>query len=158
MLENFLGSICVVLFLFILKEVLRPKKNLTGEWEVKNMGLDTGYKPYMELTVVWQMHILQNENTITGSGEKIKDIKLSGEIVEYDPDKRDTVELQGYVEKNYLRKSRIFINVIQVGRLRRSRATYVLELINDSTLVGTYVTTAGNTKGSSTFSKNAQDI
>ncbi|MDO8593640.1 MAG: hypothetical protein Q7R59_01950 [bacterium] len=157
-LANFLGGLGVVILLFILNELFRPKKNLTGEWDVTNTVLDTAYNPYKGLKVVWKMHILQNGNTITGSGEKIKDIRLDNgveKVYEFEPAKRDTVELQGYIEKNYLiRKSRVFINVIQVGQSRKSRATYILKLRNDSTLVGTFVATAANSKGTSIFSKN----
>lgn len=157
-IANFIGGLSVVAFLFIWNEFLGSKGNLTGEWEVENTVSSTEYKPFDNLKVIWRMHILQSENIISGSGEKIKDVTKTDDenssVHEYTPTTRDTVELQGYIKKNYLRKSQVFINVIQVGQLRKSRATYMLELINKSTMVGTFVTTAGNSKGVSTFSKN----
>lgn len=152
---NFIGGVCIIVFLFIWNEFLSPKRNLTGEWEVTNTVLDTDYKPFGKLKVIWRMHVLQNGSVIIGSGEKIKDIKPDNEVKEYEPTKRDTVEIHGSIERNYLRKSRVFINVSQVGQQRISRATYILKLVNDSTLVGKFITTAGNSKGTSVFSKNA---
>lgn len=151
---NFFGGLILIIFLFFWGEFFRPKRNLTGEWEVKNTVVNTAYKPYEGLSVIWKLHMLQSENIISGSGEKIKDIHLDNSEYEYEPAKRDSVELQGYVEKNYFRKSRVFINVIQVGRLRKSRATYILRRVNDTTLVGEFVSTAADISGITIFSRD----
>lgn len=154
-LANFFGGLVLIIFLFFYREIFRPRRNLTGEWEVENTVVETTYNPYRGIKVVWKLHILQSENTISGSGEKIKDIYLDGKEYEYEPAKRDSVELQGYIEKNYFRKSRIFINVIQVGRLRKSRATYILKRIDDITMTGIFVSTAADINGTTKFSRNA---
>lgn len=151
---NFLGGLSLVVFLFLWNEILRPKRNLTGEWDVTNTITSTEYGKYNNLKVVWRIHFLQNGNLITGSGEKIKDISADGTEFIYEPAKRDNVEIQGYVERNFLRKSRVFINVIQVGRARRSRATYLLKRKSSKNLSGTFITTAGKSRGNSSFIKN----
>ncbi|KKT86586.1 MAG: hypothetical protein UW86_C0028G0008 [Microgenomates group bacterium GW2011_GWA1_Microgenomates_45_10] len=152
---NFLGGLAVVLFLFFYKELFRSNKNLSGEWGVINTVENSDYNPYVSLKVIWKMHILQNGDSVSGSGEKIKDIQLDGLENEFEPTKRESVEITGYIEKNYFHKSRVFINVIQFGQLRKSRATYILKYESDSRLVGTFVTTAGNSRGTSVFIKNA---
>ena len=153
---NFLGGLFLVLVVFIWNDLLRRNKNLSGEWEVANSLESSDLNSFLNLKVLWRMHILQNGTTISGSGEKIKEISSDGQELEYDPEKRDSVELQGYIEKSYLpfRKNHVFINVIQVGRLRRSRATYTLKYKTDSELIGRFITTAGNSRGKSVFLKN----
>ncbi len=160
-LSNFLGGLGVVVLLFFSKEVFRPKRNLTGEWEIENRVVRSSYKPYKGLRVIWKFHMLQNGDRLSGSGEKIKEIRVDNTELEYNPPERDSVELEGYLEKNYLRRSRIFINVIQVGKLRRSRATYILRWKSwkgDNGLVGTFITTAGDSSGSTIFSRHTQDV
>lgn len=152
---NFLGGLALVLSIFLYNELFRSNKNLSGEWEVENTVKGSDYNPYTGLRVIWRMHILQNGSAISGSGEKIKDINLDDSENEYEPSKRDSVGLQGYIEKGYFLKTRVFINVIQDGQQRKSRATYILNYKSSSKLVGTFITTAGNSSGVSVFLKNA---
>jgi hypothetical protein len=152
---NFFGGLGLAALLFFIRETFRPKQNLSGEWIVENTVTNTAYNPYVGMRVIWKVHILQNQYSITGSGEKIKEIGPDGTDFEYEPAKRDAVELTGYVERNYFKRNVIFINSIQVGRLRRSRATYALNWAKDA-LTGTFATTAGDAKGPSVFKRNAE--
>mgnify|MGYP001612079388 CR=1 FL=1 len=153
-LANVIGGLILVVILFLWKETFNRRHNLTGEWEVINTVLETSYNPYLGLKVVWKMHILQNGNNISGSGEKIKDIEKIGIEKELEHSKRDSVEIEGYIENNYLRKNRLFISVKQDGQLRKTRATYTLYFVDDNNLSGGFISTAADTKGKSIFSRN----
>lgn len=151
---NFLGGLFLVVFLFLLREILRSGANLSGEWEVENTVMDSSYNPYPGIRVVWRLHILQNGDSLSGSGEKIKEIRLDQTEFEYEPKDRDSVGLTGYIEKSYILKDRVFITSIQDGKLRKTRATYTLKRDNDNALIGTFITTAADSRGSSIFLRN----
>jgi len=142
-----IGGLLLTLFLFVLNEFVFPKKNLTGEWETKITIINTGYNPFKNLVIEYKMHLIQKGYELSGSGEKTKDIKPNGSETVFLRENRVNVEIDGYFERKYLGKSRIYLNIIENGRKRKTRTTYILTLKNKKNLNGTFISTAADSNG-----------
>lgn len=141
------SGLLLAFLLFLLKEYIFGRKNLTGRWNAKLLIEKTSYNLYKDLEIYYEFHLLQKGYELSGSGEKIKEIDGSGNTTKYERDKRVTIDIEGYYEHKYLRKSKIFLNIIENGRSRESRKTYSLELVNKQKLSGEFVWTAADSEG-----------
>lgn len=141
------SGLIFTLILFLFKEYLLPKKNITGEWETLLKVVETSYNPYRNLGIQFKIHLLQNGNEILGSGEKIKDLNPDGTETVFERSKRVKIEITGYYEKKYLRRSKVFFNVIELGRERESRSTYIIVVKNSKFLKGNFTSTAADSSG-----------
>ncbi|MGV8946463.1 MAG: hypothetical protein ACOH1N_08545 [Lutibacter sp.] len=148
-----ISGIVLTLILFIINEYLLPQKNITGEWKSTLKIENSAYNPYKGLTIEYKIHLLQKGKEIIGSGEKIKDILLNGDEVEYIGDKRVKISLNGYYERNYLRKSKVYLNISEYGLKRESSATYFLTVKSSKRLIGNFTGTAADSSGIIIFKK-----
>src|SRR5260221_14751110 len=93
-----IGGLLLTLSLFLLNEYAFRKKNLTGEWTTTVKIHKTSYKPFENLTVEYKIHLMQKGYELSGSGEKIKDIKLGGETTGFIREKKIVIDVNGYLE------------------------------------------------------------
>ncbi len=142
-----IGGLLLTLFLFLLNEYGFPKKNLTGEWETSMDIENTSHPDYLNLKIVYKIHLLQKGYKLSGSGEKIKDIRPGGEEYEFERKNRVIIDIDGYYERKFFKKSMIYLNVNEEGRVRETRATYFLILVNKKKLTGTFLSTAADSSG-----------
>lgn len=147
--STILGGILLTLILFLLNEYVFRKKNFTGEWDVELTTHQTDYKKYQHMKLYYRVHLLQKGNELTGSGEKLKEILSDGKEMTYS--EKSTVAINGYYERKYLGKSRIYLSLIEKGAKREYRTFYVLEISNNSKLIGKFSSTAANSKGEVTL-------
>lgn len=142
-----IGGLLLTFCLFLLNERLFTKYNLTGEWVTKTTIQGTTYGLYKDLRIEYKIHLLQKGYELIGSGEKIRDIHKDGSITEFEFAKRVIVHVDGYYERKYFRKSKIYLIIHEEGKGRETRATYLLTIINSKKLTGTFKSTAANTEG-----------
>jgi hypothetical protein len=141
------GGLILALLLFLLNEYVFKKANLTGEWKTTICITETTYRPYENLKIEYKVHLLQKGAELLGSGEKIKDIHTDGSETKFAADKRVQLDIDGYFEKKYFRKCKIYLQVNEAGRIRETRATYTLTFDNKNKMTGTFISTAANQKG-----------
>lgn len=125
-METIISGLILTFILFFINEVCFPKKNLSGEWEAKLNIVKTSYDNYKNLKLVYKIHLIQKGYELSGSGEKIKEISSDGNEIEFAAEKRVVINIEGYYQRNYIRKSLITLNIQERGRRRESRATYIL--------------------------------
>jgi hypothetical protein len=141
------GGILFTFILFLLNEFVFKKKNLTGEWKTTIETKMTTYNPFLGLKTEYKIHLLQKGYELYGSGEKIRDTKLDGTQIIFKRENRVLIEVEGYFERKYFGKSKIFLNIIEEGRKRKTRATYTLTLYNKKKIKGTFISTAADASG-----------
>lgn len=141
------GGLIFTLILFLLNEYVFPKSNLSGEWLTTIKVQETSYKPFRDITIEYKIHLIQKGYELSGSGEKIKDIKSDGKETVFLRENRVIVDVDGYFERKYFRKSKVFLNINEEGRKRETRATYFLTVINNNNLNGHFISTAADAKG-----------
>lgn len=146
-LGTIIGGLVLTFLLFVLNEFIFKKTNLSGDWTATINILSTAYKPYENLKIEYQIHLLQKGYEISGSGEKIKDIHQDGTETVFEREKRVVVNVVGYYERKYLGKSKLFLNITEEGRKRESRASHVLTIRRNGQLKGTFSWTAADAKG-----------
>lgn len=146
-LATIIGGLVLTLILFVLNEYIFTKNNLTGEWRTVIKIEKASYKPFENLTVEYKIHILQKGYELSGSGEKIKDIKTDGKETVFLREKRVLITVDGYFERKYFDKSRIYLNINEEGRKRKTRATYFLTLNDNNSLQGSFISTAADASG-----------
>ncbi len=146
LMGSLLAGILLTLILFALKEYVF-KINLSGEWEVVEVIEETTYLPYKGFKLFYTFHILQKGTELIGTGEKIKQIESEEITTVFEVTKRTRVEFEGYIEKGYLTKTKIYFLLHDFGRIRESSTTYTLTVNNKSFLNGIFKSTAANAKG-----------
>jgi len=141
------GGLFLTLILFLLNEFVFPKKNLTGEWKTTIKIENTTYIPFKNLIIEYKIHLIQKGYELSGSGEKIKDIKPDGSGTVFLREKRVNIEIDGYFERRFLGKSKVYLNINEYGRKRETRATYILTFNGKNNLKGTFISTAADAGG-----------
>lgn len=157
-LETLVGNFALTGFLIYYNEYLNPKKNISGAWETEITIEDTTYGKYKGVKIQYKIFLLQKGTEITGHGEKISDIDKERGLYEFEPEKRVHIDIQGYYERNYLKKSIVYFNIIEEGRLRNSTESCFLIVKTNSSLTGVYTTTAANASGKIVMQKNDQSL
>lgn len=142
------GGIVLTLILFITNERIFSRKNISGVWIVEVITNSSTYNPFIAMSVFFEIHLLQQGAAIHGSGEKIKEISKEGVTLAYEAGSRITIEITGHYEKYYLKKSRLYLNIIEKGRIRESRSTYDLIIHSQNMMTGLFTSTAATSKGS----------
>lgn len=142
-----ISGLILTLLLFIINEFILPQKNLTGEWLATVVINETSYNPFRKLKLQFKIHLLQMGNQILGSGEKIKEIYIDGSEKIYKRKKRVKIEISGNYDKKYLRRCKVYFNIIEYGRKRESRSTYFLKVYDSKLLKGSFNSTAADSKG-----------
>lgn len=146
LMGSLLAGILLTIILFALNEYLF-KINLSGEWEVEEIMSEISYIEYQDYKVYYTFHLLQKGNEIIGIGEKIKQIESEEITTVFETTKRTRVEFEGYIEKGYLTRTKIYFLIHEFGRQRESSTTYTLTLKEKHTLIGIFKSTAANAKG-----------
>lgn len=148
-----IGGLILTLILFLLNEYAFPKMNITGEWKTITIIEKTSYNPFKNLIVEYKIHLIQKGYELSGSGEKIKDIKPDGTQTVFIREKRVLIDIDGYFERQFFGRSKIYLNINEEGRKRETRATYILTVYSNKILEGTFISTAGDAQGKVKMSK-----
>lgn len=146
-IATIISGIILTLILFLINEYLLPKKNITGEWITEIAIKNSAYNPYKDLKINYKIYLLQKGNEIIGSGEKTSDILANGDKKEFTGEERVKIVLEGYYERNYLKKSKVFLKITEFGSKRESRAIYFLTVKNKNKLKGNFTSTAADSSG-----------
>jgi len=143
-----IGGLFLTFILFVLNEYVFEQANLSGEWRAIIKIESTSYRSFQDLEVEYKIHLIQKGYELSGSGEKIKDINPDGTQLYFERKKRVIIDIEGYFERKYIAKSKIYLNISEEGRERESRATYFLTFNNHTNLQGTFISTAADARGS----------
>jgi hypothetical protein len=146
-LGTVLGGLTLTFILLLLNEHIFKKINVTGEWKTTVKVKKTSFKPFQGLSIEYKIHLIQKGNDLSGSGEKVKDTKINGEETIFHREKRVLIDIEGSLERNFLKKSLVYLNINEHGRNRKTRATYSLAVKNTDFLLGTFISTAGDSYG-----------
>ncbi len=145
------GILLTFLFFFI-KEKLFPIPNITGKWTLEIKIKKTNYKPYKDMILKYSIIIYNIEKNIKGSAEKIYE-KSTKEEKEYIGKKRTRAKIEGYIEKKYFGKDKIYLHIIEKGEERESTTFYELIYNSHIKLSGTFTSTIADQSGTAICKK-----
>lgn len=155
-ISNLIGGIIFTFLLFFLNEYILKMRNINGEWEMKNHIDKSTYNPHIGISIVYKVHIIQIGNEITGRAEKIKDLNSDGTLHhEYPHKNRIEANIVGSYKRNFLRHSKIYINILEKGTERETSTSLELKIpiFNKKKIEGTFISTASNSSGTSDWTK-----
>lgn len=152
-LGTIIGGLLLATILFFFNEHVFPIHNMTGEWNVNTLTIETLYNPYKNMNLYYKFHLLQKGQEIIGSGEKIKEKLSEGKTQEYEREKRVLSNVNGHYERNIFGKSKVYLNIIEDGQLRQTRTTYILIVNDKKSLSGTFTSTTSDSSGIANFKK-----
>lgn len=152
--SDLIVGVLLVFIFFIYREYISPLPNISGKWYVRTTTKETARNPFKDMILEYVVIIIQDGHNLEGTTEKIYEKSVNGEI-EYEGKNRVQGLLKGYVEKNYLKKDKIKIHIIEDGNLRKSTIYYELNKNCSSKLEGVFDTTAGDSKGIVTWQKES---
>lgn len=136
-LATIVGGIVLTFLFFVSREKLFPIPEVTGRWYLEMVTENTVYNPYQDMVLRYIVMIWREGNSLKGSAEKVYENSSTGERAYVGGD-RTRSTLEGYVEKNYLGKDRIFLHAIENGHGRESTNFYTLEVNSDLKMVGDF--------------------
>lgn len=147
-LSNVIGGLIFALILFWINEYFFKIKNVSGEWTAFTRIRKTSHSKFKDVEIEFRIHLLQSGDQISGRGEKIRDIDPDGTNSHIYPNlKRIDFEISGYVERNYLKKSKLYLLIKENGSRRTTSASYTLILNGKDRLSGLVVSTAAESRG-----------
>ena len=159
-LTNFIGSFfssaLIVFIIFLINEKFFAI-HISGVWHTKTeIKLSNTIKDY---TLDFTLNLLQKGGEIIGYGEKIAETSPKGERYEYETAKRVKLEINGCIKKRYFGPSEIYLVIREFGRLRESGTVYKLRYYRKKNrLVGTFSSTAANSKGTVIMNYDGESV
>lgn len=153
-LEELIANLILAVGLIFINEIIIPKRNISGEWGVDLTYENTSYERYKGIKIQYKINLLQQNNSITGHGEKVSDIDAERGFYEFERSKRVHIEISGYYERNFIRKSIVYLHITEQGRSRDTSQSFVLFFDSKNKLSGKFTTTAADASGPITIVKN----
>lgn len=142
-----IGGIFLTFLFFIAKEKLFPLPDITGRWYLEMITVNTAYNPYIGMKLRYVVIIWREGNNIKGSAEKIYENSSTGER-EYIGKNRTRAVIEGYIEKNYFGKDKVYLHSVENGHGRESTNFYDLLVKSELEMIGAFNSMVSNQDGS----------
>lgn len=142
-----LSGVILSFMFFIFSDFISTTPNLNGKWRVELQTEKTSYSKYKDLKVYYDIILFQKGYEIYGTGEKVMELLPGQDTLKYNGKVRTRVELQGYLDKNYLSKDKLIIHSTEEGRQRESSSFYDLIKFDDHNMSGNFQSTVANSSG-----------
>jgi hypothetical protein len=151
--SNIFSGILLAVLFFFAKEKLFGLSNITGRWFFQTTTQHTAYKPF-EGMVLRYIAILGREGTrIAGTIEKVYERSSTGER-QYVGENRTRGTVEGYYEKRIFSKDRVHLHVTEDGHGRTFTLFYALLIERNGSMIGNFVSTAGDQEGDAQWQRN----
>jgi hypothetical protein len=145
-IATLVGGIGLTFLFFVAREKLFPVPEVTGRWYMEMVTVNTAYKPYDDMILRYVIMIWREGNTLKGSAEKIYENSSTGKR-DFVGQNRTRAIVEGYIEKNYLGKDRIYLHSIEDGHGRESTNFYDLLVTAESEMIGAFNSMVANQDG-----------
>ncbi|WP_043795551.1 hypothetical protein [Allochromatium vinosum] len=136
-LATIVGGLVLAFLFFWFREKLSPLPKITGRWYFEMRTVNTVYNPYRNMVLRYVAMLWREGNRIEGTVEKIYENSSTGER-DYVGKNRTRGEIEGYIEKNYFGKDKLFLHVIEEGHGRESTNFYELVADSNNVMSGTF--------------------
>ena len=155
-----LSGVILAILLFFARERLFPLPDVTGLWYVETHTVETTYDDYRDLMLRYVAVLSGKGSRIKGTLEKICEKPLPSKKqcgYSYKPDKRTRSEVDGYIDKKYFSKDRVYLHIVEEGRKRQSTHFHDLVVERKSNMEGVFTSSAANSEGKVTWRQAVWD-
>lgn len=145
-IATLIGGVILTFFFFLARERFFPVPEITGRWYLEMVTANTAYNPYKNMVLRYVVIIWKEGNSLKGSAEKIYENSSKGER-EFNGNDRTRSVIEGYIEKNYLGKDRVYLHSVENGHGRESTNFYDLIVKSESEMIGAFNSMVANQDG-----------
>jgi len=145
-IATLIGGVVLTFFFFLARERFFPVPEITGRWYLEMVTANTAYNPYKDMVLRYVVIIWKEGNSLKGSAEKIYENSSTGER-EFNGKDRTRSVIEGYIEKNYLGKDRVYLHSVENGHGRESTNFYDLIVKSESEMIGAFNSMVANQDG-----------
>lgn len=145
-IATLIGGVVLTFFFFLARERFFPVPEITGRWYLEMVTANTAYNPYKNMVLRYVVIIWKEGNSLKGSAEKIYENSSTGER-EFNGNDRTRSVIEGYIEKNYLGKDRVYLHSVENGHGRESTNFYDLIVKSESEMIGAFNSMVANQDG-----------
>ena len=152
-LATIVGGVALTALFFLAREKLFPLADVSGRWYLQMTTVNSDYNPYKDMVLRYVLMIWREGNVIKGSAEKIYENSSTGER-EYVGKNRTRALVEGYIQKNYLGKDRVYLHAVEDGHGRESTNFFDLLVKSDSEMIGAFNSMVANQDGTVICKRN----
>lgn len=145
-LATLIGGVILAFLFFWFREKVFPLPRITGRWYFEMHTVSTSYKPYENMVLRYVAILWREGSRVEGTVEKLYENSSTGER-EYIGPHRTRGKVDGYVEKKYFGKDRLYLHVIEDGHGRESTHFYEVVADSDTVMDGTFSSMVANQSG-----------
>ncbi|MGI1987043.1 hypothetical protein [Shewanella glacialipiscicola] len=145
-IATIVGGIGLTFLFFLAREKFFPIPAITGRWYLEMVTVNTAYNPYKNMVLRYVIVIFREGNYLKGSAEKIYEKSSNGER-EFNGKNRTRSVIEGYVEKKYLGKDRVYLHAVEAGHGRESTNFYNLLVKSETEMIGAFNSMVANQDG-----------
>ena len=101
--------------------------------------------------------LIQQNNLISGHGEKIQD-ELNGDVTEYSGKGKIQIKISGNLKHNFISKDNLTIYYSEEGAARKSSTFHNLIRFSDEKMNGDFSSTIANSSGKTLYARRLEDL
>ncbi len=151
-IATIIGGAILALMFFWVREKFFALPSVAGRWHFETRTTNTSYRPYEGMVLRYLAILWQEGNRIQGTIEKIYEKSSTGER-EYVGKNRTRGKIDGFLEKNYFTKDRMYLHVVEEGHGRESTSSFELIFKADQTMIGTFTSMVANSEGNAIWQR-----
>jgi len=152
-----IGGIILSVMFFIFNDFIHKTPNISGQWYFVNETIDTSYSKFKNLKVYYKVMLIQQNNLISGHGEKIQD-ELNGDVTEYSGKGKIQIKISGNLKHNFISKDNLTIYYSEEGATRKSSTFHNLIRFSDEKMNGDFSSTIANSSGKTLYARRLEDL
>ncbi len=137
---------------FIFSDYVFVMPNLNGKWMLEVEVEDASLKRYKGMKLYYEVMLIQKGYEISGTGEKYMEV-LGNDTTKYLFKNRVQVQIDGYLDENYLSKDKLTIHALEAGRIRNTSTFFNLIKFDENLMTGDYQSTAAKQTGTATWTR-----
>ncbi|WP_372985514.1 hypothetical protein [Marinobacter sp.] len=138
--------------IFLIREKICPVPDINGRWYFQKKTLKTAYNPYRNMVLRYEVILWREGTIVRGTAEKTYEDAESG-TRDYIGKNRTRGHIEGFIQKNYLGKDKIFLHIIENGQERESTTFHQLMFQKKSKMVGQFSSMVAKQSGEVTWQR-----
>ena len=156
-IQTIVGTVLIGSFFMVASDYIFPAPDIHGKWEFTTMPTSASSSKHSIMQLTYTIRIFQEGNKFRGIGEKIKaeipenNNGIDPLVENYDGRSRIKIEIEGYIENNYIAQDRIKVIYTEGGSNGEGPRDTVtiqnLSLTNNGELTGNFDSTISDMVG-----------
>ena len=150
--STIVGGVVLAVLFFFAREKCFPLPKVAGRWHVEMQTINTTYNPYRGMVLQYVAMLWHEGIGIKGTIEKVYEDSTTGKR-RYVGKNRTRGTIEGYIDKRYFSKDRIYLHIIEDGHGRQSTHFHDLLVKRSGRMTGTFSAMVASSEGKATWQR-----